>query len=250
MGLFDKKFCDVCGERIKFLGNRKLEDGNLCKECASKLSPWFSERRSSTVEEIKAQLAYREQNQIAINDFEETRSIGRGTRVLIDEPNNRLVVAKTNNIREENPDIIEISNITDCKIDIREERKEEKKELEDGREISYNPPRYTWEYNFRVIMRVKHPFFDDIEFNMNRSTVYINSEDSAYRSGGRFNPRQHPDYLEYAEMCEELKEAIAGKKEAPVEAAPKQAVVCPYCGATTVPDARGCCEYCDAPVGN
>lgn len=31
MGLFDKKYCDICGEKIGLLGNRKLEDGNLCK---------------------------------------------------------------------------------------------------------------------------------------------------------------------------------------------------------------------------
>ena len=30
MGLFDKKYCDICGEKIGLLGNRKLEDGNLC----------------------------------------------------------------------------------------------------------------------------------------------------------------------------------------------------------------------------
>ncbi len=41
MGLFDKKNCDICGEKIGLLGNRKLDDGNLCKNCASKLSPWF-----------------------------------------------------------------------------------------------------------------------------------------------------------------------------------------------------------------
>ena len=63
MGLFDKKYCDICGEKIGLLGNRKLENGNLCKNCAKKLSPWFSDRRNSTVEEIKAQLAYREANQ-------------------------------------------------------------------------------------------------------------------------------------------------------------------------------------------
>ena len=62
MGLFDKKYCDICGEKIGLLGNRKLENGNLCKTCAKKLSPWFSDRRNSTVEEIKAQLAYREEN--------------------------------------------------------------------------------------------------------------------------------------------------------------------------------------------
>ena len=36
MGLFDKKYCDICGEKIGLLGNRKLEDGNLCKDCAKK----------------------------------------------------------------------------------------------------------------------------------------------------------------------------------------------------------------------
>ena len=40
MGLFDKKYCDVCGAKIGFLGNRKLEDGSLCKDCAGKLSPF------------------------------------------------------------------------------------------------------------------------------------------------------------------------------------------------------------------
>lgn len=28
MGLFDKKYCDICGEKIGLLGNRKLDDGN------------------------------------------------------------------------------------------------------------------------------------------------------------------------------------------------------------------------------
>ena len=62
MGLFDKKICDICGEKIGLLGNRKLDDGNLCKDCAKKLSPWFEERRHSTVEDIKRQLEYREKN--------------------------------------------------------------------------------------------------------------------------------------------------------------------------------------------
>ncbi len=48
-----KKVCDICGEKIGLLGNRKLDDGNLCKDCAKKLSPWFEERRHSTVEDIK-----------------------------------------------------------------------------------------------------------------------------------------------------------------------------------------------------
>ena len=69
MGLFDKKYCSICGSQIKLLGNRKLEDGNCCKDCANKLSPFFSERRHSTVESIKEQLAYREANKAEVEKF-------------------------------------------------------------------------------------------------------------------------------------------------------------------------------------
>jgi len=74
--LFEKKVCSICGGEIGLLGNRKLEDGNMCKNCAAKLSPWFSDRRSSTVEEIKAQLDYREANKEAVAAFNVTRSLG------------------------------------------------------------------------------------------------------------------------------------------------------------------------------
>ena len=83
--LFDKKECAVCGGEIGLLGNRKLEDGNLCKDCASKLSPWFSDRRQSTVEEIKGQLAYREANQEKVAVFHTTRTLGERMKVLLDE---------------------------------------------------------------------------------------------------------------------------------------------------------------------
>ena len=90
MGLFDKKYCDICGEKIGLLGNRKLEDGNLCKDCAKKLSSWFSDRRRSTVEDIKGQLAYREENREKAAQFRTTRSarIGRccWTRITAGSP--------------------------------------------------------------------------------------------------------------------------------------------------------------------
>ena len=58
MGLFDKKNCDICGEKIGIMGNRKLDNGNLCKKCAGKLSPWFEERRHSWLIEKKTRMQY------------------------------------------------------------------------------------------------------------------------------------------------------------------------------------------------
>ena len=77
MGLFDKKYCDFCGNKIGLLGNRKFEDGNMCKDCASKLSPWFDGRRHSTKAELTAQLESREANRQAVAAFRTTRSLGK-----------------------------------------------------------------------------------------------------------------------------------------------------------------------------
>ena len=74
--LFEKKECDICGGEIGLLGNRKLEDGNICKACAAQLSPWFSDRKSSTIAEIKEQLAYREANKEKVAAFRTTRTLG------------------------------------------------------------------------------------------------------------------------------------------------------------------------------
>lgn len=83
--LFEKKECSICGGEIGLLGNRKLEDGNMCKSCAAKLSPWFSDRRQSTVDEIKEQLDYREANREKVASFRITRTLGERTKVLLDE---------------------------------------------------------------------------------------------------------------------------------------------------------------------
>ena len=42
-----------------------------------------------------------------------------------------------------------------------------------------------------------------------------------------------------------MREAL---REARAAAAPKQAVNCPYCCATTIPDAQGRCEYCGSAL--
>lgn len=135
MGLFDKKYCDICGEKIGLLGNRKLEDGNLCKNCAKKLSPWFSERRHSTVAEIKQLLAYREENRTRAAQFTVTRSMGEYTKVLLDEKRGWLTVTSASNLAEANPDILDFNTITGCRMDIKEDRDEVMREGADGKKF-------------------------------------------------------------------------------------------------------------------
>ena len=170
MGLFDKKYCDVCGEKIGLLGNRKLEDGNLCKDCAAKLSPFFSGRKHSTVDEIKQQLAYREANRQQVANFRPTASFGDDTKVHIDQNMGCFIVTAKNNWKDDNPDVIPLSCVTNCNLDVKEHRTELYREVvqADGttdRE-SYNPPRYEYDYDFNFTISVNHDYFDEISFDL------------------------------------------------------------------------------------
>ena len=275
MGLFDKKYCDICGEKIGLLGNRKLEDGNLCKDCAKKLSPWFSDRRGSTVAEIQEQLAYREANRDKVAAFRTTRTLGERTKVLLDEDAGLFMVTSARDLVEANPDVMAFSDVTGCKLDIEESKTEIEYRDAEGNHQSFNPRRYAYSYDFHIVIHVNNPYFNEIRFQLNSSSVDNDEEtllDGPNAMGGPrggFRPgmgmRRGPqisnaeevraslEYQQYEEMGREIRDALLQvrqqvRDEAAAAAAPKTAVTCPYCGATTTPDASGCCEYCGGAV--
>ena len=253
MGLFDKKYCSVCGEKIGMLGNRKLEDGNLCKTCARKLSPWFSDRRNSTVEEIKNQLSYREENREKVAAFHTTRTLGTGTKVLLDEDAGLFMVTSARDLAEANPDVLAFSDVTGCNLDIDESRTELKREDKDGNKVSYIPPRYEYSYDFYITIFVNNPYFDEIRFRVNASSVEITPPAARPGAPAGCNPETNVEYRNFKKLGEEIRQALTQvrrdvRKKIQQEAAPKAAVTCPYCGATTTPDASGCCEYCGGAV--
>ena len=237
MGLFDKKYCDFCGGKIGLLGNRKLEDGNMCKECASRLSPWFSERRHSTKEDIALQLAYREENRAAVRDFRVTRSLGRHTKLLLDEDAGKFMVTSATDLNAANPDVLDFAQITGCDLDVHESSYEIYRRVGD-KDVSYSPPRYNYSYDFDFIINVNHPYFDEIKFRLNNFSI-----DTGELPGGT------PEYNSYINLSEEIKTALMNARQTvrdgvAAQNAPKIAVTCKLCGATTIPDDHGRCEYC------
>ena len=274
--LFDKKECSVCGGEIGLLGNRKLEDGNLCKECAAKLSPWFSDRRQSTVAEIQEQLAYREANQAKVSSFRTTRTLGERTKVLLDEDAGLFMVTSARNWEEANPDVLSFSDVTGCKLDIDERRTEIEYRDKEGERQSFSPRRYACSYDFYIVIHVNNPYFDEIRFRLNSSSVDNDAEtlldrpDRLLAPRGGLRPKGLPgrenipvsnaeevrssmEYQKYEAMGQEIREALLHRQplsESPAvpAAAPGATVTCPYCGATTTPDANGCYEYCGNSV--
>ena len=261
MGLFDKKYCDICGEKIGLLGNRKLEDGNLCKDCAKKLSPWFSDRRRSTVDDIKGQLAYREENREKAAQFRTTRSFGEDWKVLLDEEHRWFTVTRARDLAEANPDILDFDAITGCRMDIDESRTELTREDADGKDVSYVPPRYEYSYDFDVIISVRHPYFDEMRFRLNDSSVYyepaamqqrpmmgqmgqmqrpmpgrpqnmqrpmMGQPMGMNRMANEVNPENCMEYRKYRQMgdeiCQALEQARSGGKQ-PAGAAPEENII-------------------------
>lgn len=216
--MFEKKTCSICGGEIGLLGNRKLEDGNLCKECAGKLSPFFSDRRASTVEQIAEQLEYREANRQKVAELNVTR-------------NSRW--------RDANPDVMDFSQVTGCDTEIRETRSELTWKDDEGHSQSYDPPRYDIDYDVYVTIHVNSPYFNEI-------TLKVNDY--------RIEERNSVEYREAERQAQQIREALTQLREtvreqAAAAAAPKTAQTCPFCGATTVPDAQGRCEYCGGAMG-
>lgn len=268
-GLFNKKSCDICGGEIGLLGNRKLEDGNCCKNCAKKLSPWFDERRHSTVDQIKEQLAYREKNLDDVKNFHITRTIACDRwNVLLDEDAKKFILTRDpRKIQEENTDIIAFSDITGCRTDVDEDREEIMREVKEGdttKSVSYNPPRYEYEYIFRYIINVNNPYFNEMKFELNSSSVRLTPQAAGGTGllgilgggaqGGVFDPHVSPEYTKYEKLGEEITEALTGarrvvREEAAAAAAGPKIIKCPYCGAQTEVEEGGKCQYCGGYIG-
>ena len=238
MGLFDKKYCDICGDKIGLIGNRKLDDGNMCKSCAGLLSPFYTGRRGSSVATIKEHLAYREENRKALAKLNITRTLGRSTKVMLDEDTRQFIVTSASRWQDANPDILDYSSVTGCDIEIRESRTEMKYKDKEGKDVSYVPARYDIDYDFYVTIHVNSPWFSQIQVKIN---------------GMRIEERTSAEYRECDKISKEIKEILTKVREdvrEDVEAGVviRGPVVCALCGATTTPDRSGACEYCGGPV--
>ena len=215
MGLFDrfkKQDCEICGKEVGMFGYKKLEDGEICKECVKLLSPWFDDRRHSTVDQIKQQIASREENKAALPAFRPTVAYGERFTLRAEVVNGvptRFLVAKTDNFMEENADLINFKDVTSFNIDVHESDRELKRRNSNGDMVSYVPPRYEYSYDFNAQIHVNHPYINEIRFQINRNTIHLETIErrsglgmNLFRSG--FDPTLYPEYRQYRNECDEL----------------------------------------------
>lgn len=190
MGLFSKKNCCICDAKVGLLGGLKLQDGYLCKDCKKKLSPFFDDAKSSTIEDIKNQLASREENYKKLDDLEINKIYGEFGVILIDEKNKKFVAVKDTSdglfkdpkpvngiedVKEKNPDIIDFKDIEDVDIKVITTSREEFQTV-NGQQVSYDPKHYTYMIGFNIIIKVKHPYIKEMRIDIKNGTVQIYNE--------------------------------------------------------------------------
>ena len=190
MGLFSKKTCCICGDKVGLLGGLKLKDGDLCKECKKKLSPFFDDAKESTVEDIKKQIEAREENYKQLDNLEINKIYGEFGVILIDETNKKFVALKDTSdslfgsqkvvtgiedVKDKNPDIIDFKDVEDVEVKIIQTNREEHQTI-NGQQVSYDPKHYTYMIGFDVIIKVKHPYIKVMRLSIKEGTVQIYNE--------------------------------------------------------------------------
>ena len=201
-------------------------------------------------------------------------------KVLLDEEHRWFTVTRARDLAEANPDILDFDAITGCRMDIDESRTELTREDADGKDVSYVPPRYEYSYDFFLIISVRHPYFDEMRFSLNSSSVYYEPQKLPQRApmshapmdrpsgrskminASRVDPEDCAEYRKYRQMgdeiCQALEQARSGGKQPAGAATGEDSVMCeaardiPAAGPWTCPACGGnnqgkFCEYCGSP---
>lgn len=115
MGLFDKKFCDICGEKVNMLTQQKLSDGYLCSDCKHKLGSFTSGWKQRNVEDVKKHLELREQNKQKYQQFSCSATAGgRNSSIQVDFNNRWFIFAIDNrDYKSGNPQVFDFSQLQD-----------------------------------------------------------------------------------------------------------------------------------------
>ena len=120
----------------------------------------------------------REENRSLVSSFHPGRVIRSDRYNLYIDERQQLFAASVNLDREDNPDIISLSQITGCNLDVNEMRTEEYRTDRDGERESYNPPRYSYSYDYYFYIYLNHPYIHEMKLKLNSMDI---SEDDRNR---------------------------------------------------------------------
>lgn len=168
-----------------------------------------------------------------------------------------LILMDVQTENRENGLILNYSQLTGSHLDIDEGRRELRRTDKDGKQVSYDPPRYEYSYNFDFTITVDTPYFDEMSFRLNPRLIILESEaPSVFSLVRSIDPSYNIEYRRYIQLADEMRAAVdqarAVSHAAPtanrVQNIPTPAAsvewICPACGGSNT---GKFCEYCGTP---
>mgnify|MGYP002624184618 FL=1 len=165
MAIFEAKYCSLCETKLGLFGTQKLANGQLCKDCANKLSPLMSGIKRKTLGEIQSHLHYREENQKKMESFAPDQVFGNDKKIYVDTKQELFCISRSD-YRKANADLISFRQIQGIDVHIEEEKEEIFNQNEEGKAISFDPKKYSYEYKFLVEIDVDSPWFSSIKADL------------------------------------------------------------------------------------
>lgn len=157
----------------------------------------------------------------------------------------------------ENGLILNYLQLTGSHLDIDEGRRELRRTDKDGKQVSYDPPRHEYSYNFDFTITVDTPYFDEMSFRLNSRPIILESEaPSVFSLVRSIYPSYNIEYRRYIQLADEMRAAVdqarAVSHAAPTAnraqniPTPAASVewICPACGGSNT---GKFCEYCGTP---
>lgn len=164
-----------------------------------------------------------------------------------------LILMDVQTENRENGLILNYSQLTGSHLDIDEGRRELRRTGKDGKQVSYDPPRYEYSYNFDFTITVDTPYFDEMSFRLNPRPIILESEaPSVFSLARSIDPSYNIEYRRYIQLADEMRAAVdqarAVSHAAPtanrVQNIPTPAAsvewICPACGDSNT-------GYCGTP---
>lgn len=168
-----------------------------------------------------------------------------------------LILMDVQTENRENGLILNYSQLTGSHLDIDEGRRELRRTDKDGKQVSYDPPRYEYSYNFDFTITVDTPYFDEMSFRLNPRPIILESEaPSVFSLVRSIDPSYNIEDRRYIQLADEMRAAVdqarAVSHAAPtanrVQNIPTPAAsvewICPACGGSNT---GKFCEYCGTP---
>ncbi len=221
MSLFAReKACVVCGNTAK--SKVKCKDGPVCGNCIGRLSPWFTEHKGSSAEDLRKQIALREENKERLAAFVPTKAwgvkkYGPAYQFIYDEERRQFVVAEgpEESFKEREPDVIDFDQVKDVVLEVDEYWSEESGEFAPrgyGTLLQENYDDVFWRYDFYLRLTLDHPYLKEIRYKMNfKPTVLkVHRRGVIFKRGLEIGGTYRGDAI--AILAAQM-EAAAGKEE-------------------------------------